>query len=117
MGKIYTSYFSNLLKLKERGIKPISIALLSPKWYAGEELRDLAPDGTIFIAYKENLVSEERFKKFYEHKIKKIGKERILAMIEEKANGRDVALICFEHPNDMCHRHILAEYLDIEEFR
>ena len=56
MGKIYTSYFGNLLKLREKGIKPISIALLPPRWYAGDELRELAPDGTVFIGYKENIV-------------------------------------------------------------
>ena len=70
MSKIYTSYFGNLLKLKEKGIKPISIALFPPKWYTGDELLSLAPDPVIFTGYKENIVSEERFKKFYEYKIK-----------------------------------------------
>ena len=117
MGKIYTSYFGNLLKLREKGIKPISIALLPPRWYAGDELRDLAPDSTVFIGYKENIVNEERFKRFYEYKIRQLGKEKILKMIEDKAEGQDVALICFEAPGCFCHRHILADYLDIEEYK
>lgn len=70
MNKIYTSYFGNLLKLKEKGIKPISIALFPPKWYVGDALLSLAPDSAIFAGYKENIISEERFKKFYEYKIK-----------------------------------------------
>ena len=114
MGKIYTSYFGNLSKLREKGIKPISIALFPPKWYDEDVLPDLAPDLTIFNGYKENIITEERFKKFYEYKIRQIGKEKILKMIED---GQDVALICFEAPGCFCHRHILADYLGIEEYK
>lgn len=117
MGKIYTSYFGNLHKIREKGIVPISIALFPPKWYAGEELRELTPDGTLFIAFKEMLIPEERFMRFYEYKIKQLGKEKIMQMIEDKAKGRDVALLCFEHPDCACHRHTLAKFLDIEEFK
>lgn len=115
MGKIYTSYFGNLPKLKKKGIKPINIALFPPKWYDGDELQNLTPDSTIFNGYKENIITEERFKKFYEYKIKQLGKEKILKMIEDIADGQDVALICFEAPGCFCHRHILADYLDIKE--
>ena len=114
MGKIYTSYFGNLSKLEKNGIKPISIALFPPKRYNGDSLPDLAPDLTIFNGYKENIITEERFKKFYEYKIRQIGKEKILKMIED---GQDVALICFEAPGCFCHRHILADYLGIEEYK
>ena len=54
MGKIYTSYFGNLHKIKDKGIVPISISAFPPKWYNGEKLRFLAPDVTMFIGYKEN---------------------------------------------------------------
>ena len=114
MGKIYRSYFGNLSKLEKNGIKPVSIALFPPKWYDGDALPDLAPDLTIFNGYKENIITEERFKKFYEYKVKQLGKEKILKMIED---GQDVALICFEAPGCFCHRHILADYLGIEEYR
>ena len=117
MSKIYTSYFGNLLKLKEKGIKPISIALFPPKWYIGDQLPAVAPDSAIFAGYKENIISEERFKKFYEYKIKQIGKEKIFKMIEDIAKGQDVALVCFETPGCFCHRHILADYLNIEEYK
>ena len=70
MSKIYTSYFGNLPKREKKGSKPISIALFPPKWYDGDELQDLAPDLTIFTGYKENIITEERFKKFYEYKIR-----------------------------------------------
>ena len=98
MGKIYTSYFGNLHKIKDKGIVPISISAFPPKWYNGEKLRFLAPDVTMFIGYKENIVSQERFKKFYEYKLKALGKEKILEKIKEIAGDRDVALICFEAP-------------------
>lgn len=115
MNKIYTSYFANIKKLNGQGIEPISIALFPPKWYEGKELKALAPDVTFFEGYKEHLITEERFKKFYQYKIEKIGKNRILEMINEIADG-DVALLCFERPGEMCHRHILGNYLGIEEF-
>ena len=116
MGKIYTSYFGNLHKLKDKGIVPVSIALFPPKWYAGKELRELTPDGTLFIAFKEGLIAEDRFLRMYEYKVRQLGKEKIMEMISEVSEGRDVALLCFEHPDCACHRHSLAKFLDIEEF-
>lgn len=117
MGKIYTSYFGNLHKIKDKGIVPISIAAFPPKWYAGAELKVLAPDVTMFIGYKENIVSQERFKKFYEHKLKVLGKEEILKKIKEIAGDKDAALLCFEAPGQFCHRRILGEFLEIEELK
>lgn len=38
-------------------------------------------------------------------------------MIEDIAEGQDVALVCFEAPGCFCHRHILADYLNIEEYK
>ena len=84
MRKIYTSYFGNLLKLKEKGIKPISIALFPPNWYVGDALLSLAPDSAIFAGYKENIVNEERFKKFYEYKIKRFLQDCAQGMTPEK---------------------------------
>lgn len=28
------------------------------------------------------------------------------------ANGKDIALICYEKPSDFCHRHLVAEWLN-----
>jgi hypothetical protein len=45
-----------------------------------------------------------------------MGRERIRQLIDNAAQGRDIALICFEHPDRPCHRHILGKYMGIEEF-
>ena len=45
-----------------------------------------------------------------------------LAAIEKMANGKDVALCCFEKPDGFCHRHLVAKWLNeklgvqVEEF-
>ena len=45
-----------------------------------------------------------------------------LTNIERLANGKDVALCCYEKPGDFCHRHLVAKWMNeklgvqIEEF-
>ena len=46
----------------------------------------------------------------------------MLRKLQEVSGGRDIALCCFEKPDDFCHRHLLADWLNeklnlgVEEF-
>lgn len=111
MGKIYTSYFGQLTKLRAAGIEPISISLYPPNWYAGKQLTEIAPHAADLLAFKNGLIPKERFEIFYRYKLTQIGKENILKKIEALAEGKDCALLCFEKPTEFCHRHILAEFI------
>ncbi len=117
--KIYTSYFGNLRKLKEKNIIPISIALWNPKWYTGLTCKEVAPKPYML---NDNLTEEQYTEMYKRNVLSQRYPNSIIESIRRLSQNRDCALLCYEKPGDFCHRHILAEYLkeqtgeDITEF-
>lgn len=103
--KIYTSYFANLKKIPS-GIIPVSIALFKPKWYNGFEFKKLAPSYATFKT--ENL---NEYTKLYKMCLSRLDPYEIQAELKNLSLGKDVALLCYEKPEDFCHRFLVAEWL------
>lgn len=117
--KIYTSYFSNGAKLAKAGIMMIGISLYPPKWFTGLSNKYVSPSWDIL----HNSKSEEDYvQRFNSEILAHRDPKAFLSAIEKMANGKDVALCCFEKPDDFCHRHLVAKWLNeklgvqIEEF-
>jgi len=115
--KIYTSYFGNLKALSKSDIVPISIARWSPKWYEGHKLLYVAP--TPFMLKAD--ITREEYIAEYNRILKHTDIKFFVKRLEEIGCGKDVALLCYEKPDDFCHRHLLAEYMNglgynVEEF-
>lgn len=106
--KIYTSYFGNLKRLGTQKIVPIGVALYTPKWYQGPELKVLAPKG--YMLAKD--VTEQQYIQMYTSQVlARLNPRAILQLIEQVSGGRDCALLCYEKPGDFCHRRLIAEWL------
>ena len=106
--KIYTSYFANLKKLQESGIVPIGIALYPPKWFKGHFIKQLAP----YSYMLSDSITEEKYIRLYkEGVLRHLSASNIKSHIERLAKDCDVALLCYEKPEDFCHRHIVADWL------
>lgn len=107
--KIYTSYFSNMREITKRNIVPINIALWPPRFYRGKSLSYVAPSRSILKDTKNN---EEYIARYKNEILSRLDVNKLLRDIEELSQGRDVALLCYEKPGDLCHRHLLAEYMN-----
>lgn len=106
--KIYTSYFGNLKKLGADKIVPIGVALYTPKWYSGPELKVLAPRG--YMLAKN--ISEQQYTQMYvNHVLSALAPNHVLNLISQISGGRDCALLCYEKPGDFCHRRLIADWL------
>lgn len=118
--KIYTSYFGNSRRLHLAGIKVIGISLYPPKWFYGNSLKQVAP--TKGILFAKDQTEEEYTKRYREEVLAHQDMEQFLDAVKTVSGGKDVALCCYEKPEDFCHRHILADWIkektgiDIEEF-
>ena len=107
--KIYTSYFSNGAKLAKAGIMMIGIALYPPKWFTGLSNKYVSPSWDIL----HNSKSEEDYvQRFNSEILAHRDPKAFLSAIEKMANGKDVALCCFEKPDEFCHRHLVAKWLN-----
>lgn len=120
---IYTGYFAHTKTYEKAGLIPVSIARWSPKWYEGLKELSLAPPENLLKQYKgNNPPSDEEYKRIYLENLTVDSVRQALYRIKDKANNKDVVLMCYEKPDDLCHRHILSEYIKkylqiwVEEF-
>ena len=138
MYKIYTSYFRHkqIKKWQQpssdrpllipicRGLTRLNTNLYY-SWY-----RELAPSEELIRQFDKALTKTPSLKNWFTEKylkeldeLKEQGKlQNYIDQLQELVKYNDVILLCYEKPNDFCHRHILASYLkkyynlDIQEY-
>lgn len=107
--RIYTSYFGNSKKLQQAGIKVIGIALFPPQWFHGISLKQVSPTKSILFA--KDQTQEEYTRRYKSEVLAQQDMSQFLRTVELAGGGQDVALCCYEKPEDFCHRHILADWI------
>lgn len=100
--EIYTSYFANVRNLP-KDITPIGISVGKNKYVEMDYDQRLAPTWKIL-----NMSQEDYNKAMYE-RLGKLNAQEIYDSLPDK-----VALICYEKFNDICHRRMVAEWLEKE---
>ena len=112
--QIYTSYFSNIPNLEAAGIYCVAMCLKVPPFFEGPNFGSIAPSGSILSEHKKNH-DDERYKERYINEILcayRFHPEYIPERLEQMSEGKDVALLCYERPEDFCHRHIFADWIN-----
>lgn len=95
-----TSYFAKAAKNKNA----VSIATGSPRWYKGREYKKLAPGWQLV----KSGYSRHKFEKEYRKQIlNKLDPDEVY-----KELGEDAIILCWEKPQDFCHREIVADWLE-----
>lgn len=107
--RIYTSYFGNSKKLQQAGIKVIGISLYPPRWFNGISLKQVAP--TKSILFSNGQTQEDYTRRYRSEVLSRQDMQQFLKTVEQASGGQDVALCCYEKPEDFCHRHILADWI------
>ena len=119
--RIYTSYFANLKTLEEHGFYAVSICSKVPQFFEGPNIESVAPSKSILYEYKNSQQTDadkEHYKQRYIDEVLCIYRFHpeylinLLAYFSSENNNSDVVLLCYERPEDFCHRHILAEWLN-----
>lgn len=115
---IYTTYFAQIKRLPEFVI-PIAICGKSPDWYKGIEYKKLAPKYDFFQKWKETHDNDYYIKCFNEQVLASLNPEEVVKELYNKAGiwdnlaeKFDIALVCYEKPEDFCHRHLVADWLN-----
>ena len=107
---IYTSYFAKLKSLPKT-IQPISICGKAPDWYSGLQYKKLAPKYDFFKVWREIHDNNYYIKCFNEQVLSKLDAFDVVTELYKLSYGKDFALICYEKPDDFCHRHLVSEWL------
>ncbi len=103
--KLYTSYFKNSINLQLKGIHVISIARKNPAGYRGDSLIELAPE------WPWLKLPQRDYMPLYMGKLSQLSPHEVLKRIEQLADGKDAALLCYERPGAFCHRQLVARWL------
>ena len=118
----YTSYFGRVKKILE--VEPdaglVSIAGKTPEWFTGCKFKKLAPHYNWWIEwherFKDNLESRES-KMWYTNKyidtvLKHLDARETAQKLKEAVGYKTVFLLCYEKPENFCHRHIISKWLN-----
>lgn len=113
---IYTSYFGNYRNFPANCVA-ISITQFPPKGWKGLELKSLAPSVEKLMEFKYKEIDEFMFSQHFLNQLRKDWnfKARIITLLKhlDQEYG-NVILCCYERPNEFCHRHIVADWLDLD---
>ena len=107
---IYTTYFAKLKSLPEN-IVPVSICGKAPAGYKGLQYKVLAPRYDFFMKWKETQDNDYYIQCYREQVLSKLKANDVINTLYTMSNGKDIALVCYEKPQDFCHRHIVADWL------
>lgn len=104
---MFTSYYAK--HATDRNA--VAISVKPPSWYVGVTYPILAPTWELVAAIKNGSISEVEYAVEYLKIIKKRGASpyRTLADL-----GDNAILLCYEKPEDFCHRHIVAWWIERE---
>ena len=108
---IYTSYFAQLKNIPDN-IVPITICGKAPDWYTGIQYKKLAPKYDFFVKWKQNNDNNYYIKCFIEQVLSKLNAKDVEQELYKLSNNKDVVLICYEKPENFCHRHIVSAWLN-----
>ena len=126
---IYTTYFANLKNLNREISCPIAICGKSPNGYKGLEYKKLAPKWWFFKEWKENHDNNFYIENFNKEVLSVTTPNRVMTDIRNliasvygmemidfserwwENVSYDIYLVCYEKPEDFCHRHLVADWL------
>jgi hypothetical protein len=99
---IKTSYFAK----SGKDPNAVCIAAFAPSWFSGTHYPRLSPPWKIVVKYKQGQINEDEYEELYNH--------LVLSSLNVGRVARELdgaVLLCYEKPDDFCHRHIVARWL------
>jgi uncharacterized protein YeaO (DUF488 family) len=88
----------------------VSIARQAPAGYTGLEYKTLAPTWDILSEYKQTK-DERTYIQQYNYQLFLLSADHVVKELKELAQSDQIILLCYEKPDDFCHRHLVAQWL------
>ena len=111
IGRVYTG---NYEECKVGNLISISGDRGQDAGFEGKAIPELAPKKSFFRAYKDNIGKkpEEENARYYigEYYRQVLAKVNIESLLEGE---KDPILLCYEKGQAFCHRHVVAEYIEL----
>jgi len=110
--EIYTSYFARVKSLPQ-DVVPIAICGGIPFYWKGLWYKKVAPRIKFFQEWKQNRDNDFYIQHFNDEVLSQRDPDTVVKELFALADGADkICLICYEKPEDFCHRHLVADWLN-----
>ncbi len=107
---LYTSYYGNLSYI-DSSIVPVIISNSTvPAFCGNQKLKAVMPDWEDVSAVKRGDITQDTMISNYLRKLSEVDFRQLMKPFED-ASDFDFAFVCYETPNNFCHRHFFAEVL------
>ena len=106
---LYTTYFARIKSLPNT-ITPVTICGKAPAWFDGPQYKKLAPKYEFFSEWKKTGDNHYYVDCFDRQVLSVLNPQTVISELQEIAGNEDIALVCYEKPEDFCHRHIVANW-------
>ena len=110
-----TGYFAKLKEYEEAGYTPVSISRFKPPFFKGLEYKKVAPSADLLHAYKYGKYKNDfaGYITKYMDGIAQMKATEVVKELEELTKVKEdrIILLCYEKPDNYCHRHYLASWL------
>ena len=109
---IYTSYFAKLREVRDTGLVPVSIAQRKPRGVEVLSYKKLAPPWALVKEYKQSGDTLLYTRVYFDTILNKLNQYQVISELVLCASSSNIVLICYEKPEDFCHRHLVAQWLN-----
>ena len=107
----YTSYFGNVKALPKDAVL-VSISLWSPRNWCGKHIKQLAPTEDILREYQRTHDIAKYCERFQKEILDGHDPKKLDKAIRERWGEGDVIFLCYEKPNQFCHRRLVAKWME-----
>ena len=107
---IWTGYFSGY-----KGTEGVAICLWKPYWFKGEQYLPLAPTQRILNWFRETDRGEEAQKIYRQLYFRDVLAKLDVHQVARALDGK--VLLCYEKQGVFCHRHLVAEWLNVNGYK
>ena len=115
---IFTCNFANWRKIPLK-VFPISIARHAPAGWAGGSYDLLYPTESLLRQYKEGMLTDSKYTELYKKFVlSQLDPAKVVNDIYDMADisYSGVVLLCYEHSDKFCHRHLVSMWLKSHGF-
>ena len=107
---IYTGRFVEVENYERFGFVPVSIAGEAPDYYDGIEFKILAPKYSWWKEWYDKKLSNDWYREKYQETVLSKLNPKVIAN-RLQGFGKNVVLLCYEKPEEFCHRQLVADWL------
>lgn len=113
MKNIFTSYYAKMQYGNNKNLTKVSISRTLPRDLNESilEIDEFKPEWSTLNKYKNGEIDWEGYEIEYLDKLHAINDEKFMKLLDKLEDG--CVLLCYEGVNKNCHRHILADYLNL----